>query len=100
MKVHTTLANGETKQYNYKTISGLSVSQYMNDWAKRRRAIKRIQNGNHIKRVEHIPTATIEEMIEIHEQLGATYAQISRLYGLSWYLVQKAMSQEKLPRTR
>ena len=92
MKVQRTLADGTATEYNYKTIGGKTVSQYMNEWAKKKRAEQRAKEGFIVKKAQVIPRAIVEEMRQLHDELGMSFAKIGKIYKVSRYLVCSALS--------
>jgi hypothetical protein len=62
-----------------------------------KRVKERWDNGK--IRTKEIPPETINEMLELQSKLGLSYAKLASLYGLSRYIVHKAMTGDESEQT-
>jgi hypothetical protein len=87
------LKSGENAKYSYDKIGGVEISTYMYRKLKQNRKMKRLEKGKLL--VSEILPHTIAEMKNQREN-GASYSSIAKSFGLSWYLVQKALTNHKM----
>lgn len=71
-------------------IKGPAAHKYK--WAKNRRDQARLESGRKI--LEDLPSDSIEKMAELHS-IGLTFGKIAKKYGISRYLVEKAVKNFK-----
>ena len=67
-------------------IKGSAAYKYK--WAKNRRDKARLETGRKI--LEDLPSDSIQKMAELHA-IGLTFGKIAKKYGVSRYLVEKAV---------
>jgi hypothetical protein len=67
-------------------IKGSAAYKYK--WAKNRRDKARLESGRKI--LEDLPSDSIQKMAELHA-IGLTFGKIAKKYGVSRYLVEKAV---------
>jgi hypothetical protein len=92
MRIDRTLTNGTTKTYEYQSIRGMSIANYMKKWTREKRLKMRMQNGK--LRAEDISPETAKEMREQQRKLGLSYGEIANMYGVSRYIAHKIMQPE------
>ena len=66
----------------------MSVSKYMNEKTKEYRIKKRLKAGK--VRVEDVPLEIVEKMKALND-IGLSFGKIATLYGLSRYIVARAI---------
>ncbi len=71
-------------------IRGSAAYKYK--WAKDRRDKARLESGRKI--LEDLPSNSMEKMAELYS-LGLTFGKIAKKYGISRYLVEKAVKNLK-----
>lgn len=89
MTVTRTLKNGEQVKYIYNKIGNQDLSSYMYQKLKEKRKLKRLQKGKIL--CCEIPESTLKEL-KLGKQSGLSVSSLSKKYGLSRYLIQKALS--------
>ena len=92
MRIDRTLTNGTTKTYEYQSIRGMPIANYMKKWTRDKRLKVRLQKGK--LRAEDISLETIKEMREQQQKLGLSYGEIANMYGVSRYIAHKIMQPE------
>lgn len=89
MTVTRTLKNGEQVKYTYHNIGNQDISSYMYQKLKEKRKLKRLQKGKIL--CCEIPESTLKEL-KLERESGVSFSDLSKKYGLSRYLIQKAIS--------
>ena len=74
------------------TTKRLEAKQSLNEWAKKKRAEQRAKEGFTVKKAQDIPRVIVEEMRQLHDELGMSFAKIGKIYNVSRYLVCSALS--------
>jgi hypothetical protein len=87
------LKSGENAKYSYDKIGNVDISTYMYRKLKQNRKMRRLEKGKLL--VSEILPQTITEMKKQREN-GASYSSIAKSFGLSWYLVKKALTNINL----
>lgn len=83
--------NGEIVNYKYDFIGPekVPISRYMGEKIAKRRQMQRFNQKPPKVLACEVPDDTVREMKELRDKLS--YSSISRLYGLSPYLVKKVL---------